>query len=139
MTRLFSLPGAFLVLMLLLAAAAGCSNKGSNVKLSTVQGKVTLDSGEPVTGGYVTFHPSGGTSAQAAASTGEIKSDGTYKIQTGGKDGAPEGSYKVTVSPPMVSTGGSPLTTPFDKSYTRVDTTQLTVTVPGNYDLKLKK
>ena len=140
MKRLFSLPGACLVGLLLLPFLSGCK-KESNVKLVPVQGKVTVEGGGVVTSGHVTFWPTEGKDAKAGSANGEIQSDGSYKLTMGGKEGAAEGQYKVVISPSMVPTGGTTApSTPFNSSYTRQDTTPLMLHVPSNsYDLVLKK
>ena len=76
---------------------AGCGDSGP--KVVPVTGKVTLD-GTPLTIGTVTFYPdeSKGNTV-VGTSTGMIQSDGSYKLNYNGKDGAPVGWYKVTVNP----------------------------------------
>jgi len=124
---------------LLLAAilASGCGK--DSVAVVPVRGKVTVD-GQPVTSGQVSFIP---TSAdqKGGMSAGQIEGSGDYKIFTGGKEGAPSGKYKVTVTPSMVPTGGKSMpSTPFNAKYSDVKTTPLTIDVPsGSYDLKLTK
>jgi len=137
MKRLFSLPGVCLVGLLLLPFLPGCK-KASDVKLVTVKGKVTAG-GELVKAGFVTFHPQN-KDAKTGQSTGEIQSDGTYTLRTDGNEGAPEGQYKVTISPSMVPTGGTTMPkSPVDSKYTRIDTTDLIISVPKaeGYDLNL--
>jgi hypothetical protein len=137
MKRLFSLPGACLVGLVLLAVLPGCKKK-DDVALIPVEGKVSIKGGGTVSAGHVTFWSTAGKESKAGNPTGEIK-DGTYKITTDGRAGAPEGTYKVTLSSSMVPTGGNaPPTMNYDNSYTRMDTTTLTIKVPSqNYDLNL--
>lgn len=141
MKRLFTLPGACLVALVLLPLLPGCKKK-DDVKLVPVQGTVTMKGGEKVTSGHVTFWPTAGKDAKAGNSTGEIK-DGTYKLTTGGREGAPEGTYKVTISTSTVPTGGTSLpVAPFNTMYGRQDTTPITITVPAAadmYNLQLEK
>src|SRR5262249_756139 len=84
----------------LLVLSAGCADKGP--KLVPVEGKVYVDdqpvqTGERVTG-YVVFHADqskGNTNMEDIKAT--IGPDGSYKIYTRDKEGAPLGWYKVTV------------------------------------------
>jgi predicted small lipoprotein YifL len=135
MKRLFSplaLAGLFVLVVL-----AGCGKPGP--KTVPVQGKVTVGD-QPVQEGNVSFIPASATEAKAGMSAGQIK-NGEYTIYTSGKEGAPEGKYKVTVTPSMVPTGGKgPPTAPFNKKYRDVQSTPLTIDVPSaSYDLKLDK
>jgi len=133
----FSLPG-LVAGLLLMALAGGCSKK-EPVKLIPVQGKVTLEGGTLITSGFVTYHPVEGIKAKAEKSTGEIKSDGTYKLTTGGREGVPEGQYKITVHPSM--TGNSSTAPPFSTACTMEANTPLRLAVPAGqgYDLVLPK
>lgn len=72
----------------LATAAIGCGGSYS----ASVTGNVTLD-GMPLTNGTVTFHPVGG----GAAAVAQIRSDGTYQLNIGKKEGLAPGEYKVTV------------------------------------------
>ncbi len=87
-------------------AFAGCdSGVGS---LTPVTGKVTV-AGQPLFGGDVAFYPTeaGGSRAHIL---GTIGPDGTYKMTTDGRAGAPKGKYKVTIN--TVSAAGAPATDP---------------------------
>jgi hypothetical protein len=79
---------------------AGCGPKFNTTpppKLYPVKGKVLLASGEPVSGGVITFHP---TNMRGAEASGEIGKDGSFELTTIVKnDGALPGSYTVSVSP----------------------------------------
>jgi hypothetical protein len=76
--------------------AAGCGGANSP---HPVQGTVFLD-GQPATelaGGTVTFN----SSELGRSASGEIQTDGTYRLGSFKKDdGAIPGKYQVTVSPP---------------------------------------
>jgi len=73
---------------------SGCASE----KLSAVSGKVTLK-GSPLTAGQVTFVPDTAKGNKATVSpAGPIGSDGSYHLVTNGKQGAPLGWYKVTIS-----------------------------------------
>lgn len=135
-----------------LALVLGC---GKDNPMSSVSGKVTVD-GKPLSGGSVSFIPDvppgeegikeASKAATSGLSAGSIGSDGTYKIYTAGKEGAPLGKYKVTVSPRMApppdATEAPPLE--FDKKYSDAQKTPLRKEVvaspkAGDYDLKLTK
>jgi hypothetical protein len=109
-----------------------------------VSGKVTLD-GQPVTSGQVSYVPLDEKAAAAGMSAGSIDSNGGYKIFTAGKEGAPLGRYKVTVTPSMVPTGDPKApTTPYSRKYSNFKETPLEKEVvngpaPGAYDLQLTK
>jgi hypothetical protein len=144
--------GLALLVMWGFIAASGC-NKAGVGKTVPVSGKVNLG-GEPLTQGVVTFVPNpdkGNTSKFVAR--GMISSDGKYTLTTKGKEGAPLGWYKVTVSTEMppdadapkgkdASTGKEKVTV--DRTYTSPKTTNLFIEVvedpqPRAYDLNLKK
>jgi hypothetical protein len=129
----------------------GCG--GKSAKLVPVSGKVTLD-GQPVTSGQVTLiQPVKDPTAESPAGsptgliTGPIDSTGSYKVFTDGKEGAPLGRYKVTVTPSMMPMSAEPGKTPslpFDMTYGDPSKTPLEYTVvesaaAGTYDLKLTK
>jgi hypothetical protein len=71
----------------------GCS-KGP--ELYPVEGKV-LFKGKEVDGVTVIFHPKDGDPVKSHRSTGITVGDGTFKLKTGDKLGAPAGTYKVTL------------------------------------------
>jgi len=102
----------FATLIVGLIGLTGCGGDGSSVKLVPVTGKVTAD-GKPLTVGTVTFQPddSKGNTSKAIPS-GVVSENGTYKLFTDGKEGAPPGFYKVGVSPLGMS--GSTMANPTD-------------------------
>jgi hypothetical protein len=149
MSRFLFVPRSPLVLLLGAALAAGCG--GSSVKLVPVSGKVTVG-GQPVTSGQVSFLPvteGEGVNAKASAGSapalGQIEPSGEYKLFTNGKEGAPPGKYKVTVTPSMVPSGGTKApTTPYNAKFSDVKQTPLNKEVvsgaaAGAYDLALTK
>jgi hypothetical protein len=87
---------------------AGCGPKFNTTpppKVYPVKGKVLLASGQPVSGGVITFHPKNTLGAEAS---GEIGSDGSFQLTTIVKnDGALPGSYTVSVSPYVEGRGDS--------------------------------
>jgi hypothetical protein len=127
----------------LLAAVAtlpGCGPSGP--KTASVSGKVTLD-GTPLTSGTVNLvgdESKGNT--HKGTSAGSIGPDGTYKVSTDGKDGAPLGWYKVLV---VTKFPGAPQDAlALDPKYIDATKTPLSYEVvaspaPGAYDLKVSK
>jgi hypothetical protein len=96
-----SVEGALLAGLVMLLA--GCSGQATT---GQVTGKVTHN-GEAVTGGVVTFAPTGGTVGKPA--TGEISSDGTYSLSTYEPgDGAAVGRHRVLFAPPVPETPEQP-------------------------------
>jgi hypothetical protein len=89
--RRFSLAGLCCVLPFAWTIClAGC---GSNPKLGSVEGIVRLD-GEPLSTGTVRFIPAAGRAA-----SGEIQSDGTFRLGTYAKtDGAMIGLHQVAIT-----------------------------------------
>ncbi len=119
----------------------GC---GGGPKLVPVQGKVTLTDGSPVANGYIILHADaskGNTSKEGCQGT--IR-DGSYTIQTGGREGAPVGAYKVSIEAAKVVDPANPYFTEWlaDEKYVNPDRSNLTMDVvdkpePGRYDFKL--
>jgi hypothetical protein len=104
---------------------SGCGGKssGSMVPLS---GKVFVGS-EQIMSGNVTLIPTESGSANRALSAGQIK-NGVYTIYTDGKEGAPPGKYKITVTPEMKpSADGKKPEPPWDPKYSDQKETTLTV------------
>ncbi len=73
--------------------ACGC---GDSSRIATVKGVVTLN-GEPVPRGMVQFVPIESVSGELSTATGEIKSDGSYQLQTDNQAGAVVGRHKVRI------------------------------------------
>ncbi len=133
-----------------LALAGGCSDK-NEVPLIKVAGYVKLGAA-PLPQGIVEFHPDAAKGNKSAAKAiGMIKSDGSYNLMTDGKDGAPSGWYKISISPqgmPDASqmTAGAKLPTPpaIAGKYTKPESSTLTMEVKegaaaGAYDIVLQK
>jgi hypothetical protein len=133
---------AFWLLMI-----AGCSEP--QLKLVTpVEGKISAGE-QPLAAGNITFHPDtskGNNAKYSQLPVGSI-SDGTYSIATGGKPGAPEGWYKVTLTSSVPSDPKDEYSIPklvVDQAYTDAATTTLLIEVKegagaGAYDLKVPK
>ncbi len=110
------------------------------------EGKVTLD-GQPLKTGTVVFWPEGSKPERSNnLPTAQITEDGRYALYTAGAEGAPVGTYKVTVVAEDLADSTKPDRTKLlvPKKYTQPETTPLTVKVvqfpdSGAYDLKLTR
>jgi hypothetical protein len=139
-----------LLLALAMASLPGCQKENPLPPLAPVKGKVTGPNGKPLTSGNVVLHPQKVDKDMVLPpSSGQISSDGTYEIFTGGKAGAPLGLAKVTITPDMTSMvkGGAGQKASakgnLNLKYMNPNETPLQYTVvegagPGTYDLKLK-
>jgi hypothetical protein len=145
---------SLLVFLVACVAFTGC---GSGPKLYPVKGKVLLQDGSELKAGTVTFIPDAGRGNKVAKGpVGSIGKDGAYTVSTDGKEGAPLGFYKVTVTTQMPGMDAGPVdpskppTLPnmgggdVNKAFSAADTTPLSVEVvaapePGHYDLKVKR
>jgi hypothetical protein len=78
-------------LSLATAVLAGCSKNGGLIT-APVTGKVTFK-GKPLPNGTVMFVP-----GEGPAATGEIGSDGAYRLTTGSIDGAVLGNHKISIT-----------------------------------------
>lgn len=122
------LPRRIVTLMCLISLTTGC---GENVPVKPptvpIKGKVTYK-GNPLTGGDVTFAPSGGGGERRAGS-GPIQSDGTFVIssyQSG--DGVEAGEYKVFFNPPPPNPDAktAPVKNPIPAKYRSAKTSPIT-------------
>ncbi len=126
-------------------AALGMSSCGpSGPKLVPVQGKVNLTDGTLITYGHVVLYPdtSKGNNSKDI-SQGTIR-DGSYSIQTGAKQGAPLGAYKVGIEAAKEVDPNNPYFTEWlaDEKYVDPNRSGLTMEVvenpePNRYDFKL--
>jgi hypothetical protein len=82
--------------LVLVPALCGLSCSGSGGKLNPVEGKV-LYKDKPLKGAVLTFHPKGGNDVTTVRPVGMTQEDGTFKLTTGQKEGAPAGEYVVTL------------------------------------------
>jgi hypothetical protein len=144
----------FFALGLLCGAMVASGCKPDKIgKVVPVSGKVTMG-GKALPGGTVNFVPDKDKGNKLPSTPiGTIRGDGTYTLQTEGKEGAPPGWYKVTISAmappsqdvPPPDKGGKPAVRPnfqIDPKYSKADTTDKSVEVkenppPGAYDIKL--
>jgi hypothetical protein len=130
-----------------IATLVGCGDSTS--KLVPVVGKVMVN-GQPLTTGTgnVSFRPDKG-SATSQEPAGMIDEEGTYRLFTAGKEGAPLGRYRVLVVDVEPIDPKNPF--PYGKRKSHVNlkygdpkTSDLVLEVvpspaPGAYDLKLTK
>jgi len=126
-----------LMLGVILALGSGCGGK-EEVPVFPVQGRVTLDK-VPFTSGIVGLHadPERGNAYKGVFPWGRPDAKGNYMVQTQGRDGAPLGAYKVTITPDV--DGPQP-----NRKYAKVETTDLSLEVseapePGAFDLRLQR
>jgi hypothetical protein len=120
---------------------AGCGPKFNTTpppKVYPVKGKVLLASGQPLSGGMITFHPKTRLGTEA---WGEIGPDGSFQLTTIVKnDGALPGSYTVTVDPYFK--GGRHSAVPASRvppKFGATETSDLTVEVEAkDNDLKIE-
>lgn len=143
MTRYARRSVAFLVLIALTLASAGCG-PGLPV-LMPVRGKVTLRSGTPVHNGSVTLHPDvakGNKSRELPI--GAIDAQGNFTVMTGAREGAPPGWYKVAISAAEQVDPNNPYFTDWlvHERYINPETSKLTAEVvenpaPGRYDFRV--
>lgn len=79
-----------------LLVPASCSSDSSQSwgKLVPVEGKITFGSGKPLTDGNVVFVPLEKGENSPPAPRGSIGEDGSYRLFTKGKPGAPLGKYR---------------------------------------------
>lgn len=134
------------VVSLFLSFAIG-SLAGCGPSFVPVEGKVIV-SGQPLNTGSVAFYPTAGSGqADAEIGTGDIGSDGSYKLMSSGKAGMPPGKYKVVVNASKPSNPDDQYSLPIllvDKKFTDLATTPLVVDVAagagaGKYDLNVTK
>ena len=87
-------------LWMFVIAAAGCGVNAESMpppETVVVTGKAVQPGGQPIRGGRIRFSPAEG--AAGAEAYAEIKSDGTFTLQSfGGRDGVVAGTYKVSLS-----------------------------------------
>jgi hypothetical protein len=110
---------------------AGCRHSDAlpSLQVYEVKGKVLLADGQPLSGGWISFVPTGGLPVTPSSAIG---SDGTFSLVTGGSgDGAPPGEYKVRVEAPQLPKAAPRSKTKpvFPLKYTDEDSSGLVITV----------
>jgi hypothetical protein len=129
-----------LFLLFSLATTPGCDSGGTNVP---VEGTVTHGAG-PLKQGTVQFHPDASKGNKATQPAVGTIVDGKYKLAIAGKDGAPAGWYKVTITSNVPSDPKNEYSVPkslINPAYSKVETTELTAEVKkdgGPYDFTVK-
>ena len=129
-----------------LVAIIGCDSSGVG-RLVPVQGKVTYE-GQPLATGSLAFKPDaekGNTSKFEPAAN--IEADGSYRLFTAEREGAPLGWYKVSVvaqSPADEKNPYAAMKSLIPARYAETGTSNLAIEVvetppAGAYDLKLTK
>jgi len=116
-------------------------------KFTPVTGKVAVD-GAPLTTGAVTFHPDASKGNHTPhIPVGSLDAQGSYKLLSATKEGAPLGWYKVTVSAQEPIDPKNPYAPPkhlIAQKYGDASTSGLEIEVvahpaAGAYDLTLAK
>jgi hypothetical protein len=139
-------PSTFVRRLALVAAlavslyATGC---GSGPRTYPVTGRVTMN-GQPITSGSVQFVAVEGANYEPVS---DIGADGTYRLVTLEKEGAPLGKYKVLVRSVAPSDPKDPYSIPkstIPEKYAKVDETDLVMEVvsspgPNAYDINLSQ
>ena len=108
---------------------AGCGDSGgiSSGPIFSVEGRVLLASGKPLTAGRVTFVAKDGLIPPAS---GTIGPDGKFSLTTRElNDGAVVGDYKVRIEPPASREGSAVRSPKFPLKYVDEDSSGLVVTV----------
>ena len=141
-----SSPGSCILLVVVLGGLLGLGGCGGGPPLTEVKGHVKL-TGQTMTSGVVNFHPDKNQgNTYGGECVGDINAQGEYTLHTtDGKQGAPPGWYKVTVSQdaPVTPDNTHPNTKPsINTTYSNVGTTPLKKQVvdkapPGAYDLEV--
>jgi hypothetical protein len=139
---------AIAVLSIITLITSGCGEPDLVGPTISVAGKVTVE-GKPIPIGNLVFKPDaskGNTTKYEPVAF--INPDGSYKIKTGGKDGAPAGWYKVAIEASELLSGdvvtGMIPKSYINKKYNSETTSELIVEVKagaaaGAYDFDLKK
>jgi hypothetical protein len=146
--RRWRLLGIFGLLGIFSMTLAGCGKgAGGGEKLIPVTGMVTAG-GKPLTTGAVTFHPDTAKGNNTPhIPVGFLDAQGTYKLESGKKEGAPLGWYKVTISAQAPIDEKNPYAPPkhlINPRFADVQTSGLAIQVvenpaPGAFDFKVTK
>lgn len=113
-------------------AATGCgSSEPPQVEVFPAKGSITFQ-GKPIPGAIITLHPATPIE-NVPQPRANVDKDGTFTVKTyAGKEGAPEGDYKVTVlwykpiyNGPDFTSGPNVI----PQKYTQVDTTDIQIKI----------
>ncbi len=91
-------------LAVILTFALGCGGADERPPLKSVEGQVVFNN-QPVTEGTVTFEDA----QTGSAATAELDAEGRYELNV------PDGTYQVTIAPPMVEVSSDPNSPPEQK------------------------
>lgn len=129
--RIAVIPFLSAVLVLL----AGCD--AGSAPLAPVHGKVSYK-GAPLPRGTIVFIPDASRGSSGPLARADIQADGSYRLRTGGSEGAPAGFHRVTVAAlaaPAAVPAGQRFSVPrslLPEKYRDPDLSQLTCEVkPG--------
>jgi hypothetical protein len=129
------------------AIALGCGQGPGGERLVAVAGRVTLN-GQPLGQGAVIFHPDAAKGNRSQhIPLGSLDAQGTFKLESGKKAGAPLGWYKVAVSsqePPDPKNPYAPPKHLINPKFADPQTSGLSVEVvekpaPNAYDFQVSK
>jgi hypothetical protein len=132
----------FLLLAVGATALSSCGRDG-RIPVHPVRGQVLFD-GRPTPNALVVFHPVAVLGRDVPRPSAKVSEDGTFALTTFvGKDGAPEGDYKVTVqwyasTAPKTAREGEnyPVVNRLPRRYADPQATPLTARVgPGENEL----
>lgn len=108
---------------IVLVLLAGCAD---GARLWPASGKVLFRDGRPPGGGVVELKPLG---AEGRPARGAIRPDGGFSLETGGRQGARAGRYRVAVFPPLI-VGHTPHGGGLAPRYARFDESGLEIEIP---------
>ena len=128
-----------------MVSTLGCAKKAPWEKVYPATGKISFND-KPLAGAQITLVPEDTKVPNSVRPSATSKDDGTFELGTySHKDGAPEGTYKVTVLHyPVVGSkdNPSPGRNDLPQKYAKAETTPLTYTVKppaGTGELVLEK
>jgi len=125
---LLSTAKTFLV-MAICMSVVGCETEEARLKTYPVTGKV-LKGGKPINYATVIFHPVGSDETEAVKPRGVTSSDGTFVLTTyDGNDGAPAGSYQVTIQQWITEKPEEGPSNQLKPKYSDPSSSQLTATI----------
>jgi hypothetical protein len=109
--------------------ALGCQKSEERVATFPVSGKV-LKGGVPINYATIVFHPVDASDTAVAKPRGVTNPDGTFQLTTyDGNDGAPAGSYQVTIQQWLTEKPEEGPKNRLKEKYSDPKTSQLTATI----------
>ena len=110
-----------------IALANGCGTSSLQDGIYPVMGKVLLADGKPAAFATIVFHPA---KPDGVKPHGSVGADGSFQLTTyAGNDGAPAGSYRVTVELWLAGKDGETATSRLPAKYAQPATSGLTATI----------